>query len=36
MVKFNTICRAGPDYERETKFDIEKVHRNPDPSLHPL
>lgn len=34
MVKINTICRSSTDYERETKYDINKVHRNINPNMH--
>ncbi len=34
MVKINTICRSEKDYSRETKNDIMKVQRNPNPNLH--
>ena len=36
MVKINTICRSESEYSRETKNDIMKVHRDPNPSLHPM
>ncbi|KAL4477426.1 hypothetical protein ABPG74_002576 [Tetrahymena malaccensis] len=34
MVKINTICRSSNDYVRETKYDITKVQRNSNPTLH--
>lgn len=36
MVKINTICRSDKEFSRETKNDIQKVTRNPNPTLHPL
>jgi WD repeat and SOF domain-containing protein 1 len=36
MVKVKTICRSEKEYQRETKHDLNKTHKNPDPDLHPL
>lgn len=36
MVKIKTISRSEKEYSRETKNDINKIHRNMDPSIHPL
>jgi WD repeat and SOF domain-containing protein 1 len=36
MVKFKAICRDENDYKRRTNTEIEKVFRNPNPSLHPF
>ena len=36
MVKFKAICRDENDYKRKTNSEIEKVFRNPKPSLHPF
>jgi len=36
MVRISTICRSEGDFTRESKNDIMKVHRNPNPNLHPL
>lgn len=36
MVKVKTICRSEKEYNRETKFDLNKIHKNTDPNLHPL
>eukprot|EP01017_Pseudomicrothorax_dubius_P032225 TRINITY_DN4196_c0_g2_i7.p1 TRINITY_DN4196_c0_g2~~TRINITY_DN4196_c0_g2_i7.p1 ORF type:complete len:290 (+),score=44.65 TRINITY_DN4196_c0_g2_i7:37-906(+) len=36
MVKVKTICRSSRDHERETKFDLFRVERNPNPNLHPF
>jgi WD repeat and SOF domain-containing protein 1 len=36
MVKFKAICRDQNDYKRRTNTEIEKVYRNPNPTLHPF
>ena len=36
MVKIQTICRVTEEMTRETPSDVYKVHRNLDPTLHPL
>lgn len=36
MVKLKTIARSDKAFLRETKQDINKVFRNPTPSLHPF
>ena len=36
MVRINTICRTNKDFERETKFDLNKVERSLNPNLHPF
>lgn len=36
MVRINTICRTSKDFERETKFDLNKVQRSLNPNLHPF
>lgn len=36
MVKFRAICRDENDYKRRTNTEIEKVYRNPNPTLHPF
>lgn len=35
-MKIQTISRTKEDYCRKTKLDINKVHRNRDPKLHPF
>lgn len=35
-MKVKTIVRNQEELVRETKFDLFKVHHNPDPSLHPF
>ncbi|XP_033116003.1 DDB1- and CUL4-associated factor 13-like [Anneissia japonica] len=35
-MKVKVLCRNPDDYVRETKKDIQRVHRNYDPSLHPF
>ncbi|XP_071966100.1 DDB1- and CUL4-associated factor 13-like [Antedon mediterranea] len=35
-MKVKVLCRNPDDYVRDTKKDIQKVHRNYDPSLHPF
>ena len=34
MVKINAICRSDVDYQRETKFDIQRIQRSTNPQLH--
>jgi WD repeat and SOF domain-containing protein 1 len=36
MVKIKAICRDENDYKRKTNTEIEKVYRNPNPTLHPF
>ncbi len=36
MVKIKAICRDENDYKRKTNNEIEKIYRNPKPSLHPF
>ena len=36
MVKIRAICRDENDYKRKTNSEIEKIFRNPKPSLHPF
>ena len=36
MVKVKAIARSEKEYTRETKHDINQVHKNTDPNLHPL
>lgn len=31
MVKIKTISRSDKDFTRETKHDINKIHKNTDP-----
>lgn len=35
-MKVKVLSRNPADYIRESKSDIHKLHRNLDPSLHPL
>ena len=36
MVKLKTICRSEKEFSRETKQDLFKVYKNPNPQIHPL
>jgi len=36
MVKIKAICRDENDYLRRSNTEIEKVYRNPKPTLHPF
>lgn len=36
MVKLKVLSRLESDYTRETKHDVVRVERNPDPVLHPF
>lgn len=36
MVKLKTIARSDKEFIRETKQDLNKVFRNPNPILHPF
>lgn len=35
-MKFKVLSRLESDYTRERKDDVLKIHRNPDPKLHPF
>ena len=35
-MKIKTISRSEDEYTRERSGDIVKMHRNLDPSIHPL
>jgi len=36
MVKVQTLCRSSSEFLRETKYEIQKVQRNPSADLHPF
>lgn len=36
MPKIKVICRDSNNYQKNTKTEIEKVYRNPNPTLHPM
>jgi len=36
MVKLKTICRNDKKYKKAKPEDVQRMYRNPLPSLHPL